>query len=244
MWMLLPALSLAVAQIAGDNAGVVPDAAAQAGTGIYIAVVLAYMVLGAGLTGVSAWIGVRTGTELAVVVRRLFGSGGKRCFAIITLGVSVPASALTGGYFAGWLVHTQTGLPQAAAAALCLAFFTLMAAGLLAGTVGDRQLLLPALSAGSNCPAGGGRRPRCAAPPAGAAGRLAARAGAVRLQCRRDAPGVGGGNGRLPYQTGRAGGGAGGCGQGGGRGVNPRSWPTSVYCRRHVRPDGAGGGGR
>lgn len=127
--MLLPALSLAVVQIAGDNAGVVPDAAAQAGTGIYIVVFLAYMVLGAGLTGVSAWIGVRTGTELAVVVRRLFGAGGKRVFAVITLGVSVPASALTGGYFAGWLVHTQTGLPQAAAAALCLAFFTLLAIG-------------------------------------------------------------------------------------------------------------------
>ncbi len=129
MWMLLPALSLAVVQIAGDNAGVVPDAAVQAGTGIYIVIVLAYLALGAGLTGLSAWIGVKTGAELAVVVRRLFGGGGKKIFAFITLGVSVPASALTGGYFAGWLVHTQTGLPQTAASALCLIFFTLLAAG-------------------------------------------------------------------------------------------------------------------
>lgn len=127
--MLLPALSLAIVQIAGDNAGVVPNAAAQTGSGIYLVVVLAYIVLGAGLTGLAAWIGVRTGAELAVVVRRLFGPGGKRIFAVITLGVSVPASALTGGYFAGWLVHSLTGLPQPLAAALCLAFFTLLAAG-------------------------------------------------------------------------------------------------------------------
>ncbi len=149
MWMLLPALSLAVVQIAGDNAGVVPDAAARAGTGIYLVVVLAYLVLGSGLTGLAAWIGVRTGTELAIVVGRLFGTGGKKVFAVITLGVSVPASALTGGYFAGWLVHSQTGLPHMAAAALCLAFFTLLAAGfwqeLLVAANYCSLLLMPAI---------------------------------------------------------------------------------------------------
>lgn len=127
--MLLPALSLAVVHIAGDNAGVVPDAAAQNGAAVYFVIVLAYIVLGAGLTGVSAWIGVRSGMELTVVVRRLFGVGGKRIFGLVTLGISIPASALTGGYFAGWLVHSQTGLPHMPAAAVCLAVFTLLAGG-------------------------------------------------------------------------------------------------------------------
>ncbi len=129
MWMLLPALSLAVVHIAGDNAGVVPDAAARGGAGVYLVIVLAYTVLGAGLTGVSAWVGVRTGAELTVVVRRLFGVRGKMIFGLVTLGISIPASALTGGYFAGWLVHSQTGVPHMAAAALCLAAFTLLAGG-------------------------------------------------------------------------------------------------------------------
>ncbi len=132
MWILLPALSLAIVHIAGDNAGVVPDAASRAGAGIFVTIILAYSVFGAGLTGLAAWIGVRTGAELAVVVRRLFGTRGKRLFAVITLGISVPASALTGGYFAALLVRDLTGLPQAAAAPLCLALFTLMAAGYLA----------------------------------------------------------------------------------------------------------------
>lgn len=132
MWILLPALSLAIVHIAGDNAGVVPDAASRAGAWIFVTIILAYSVFGAGLTGLAAWIGVRTGVELAVVVRRLFGTRVKRLFAVITLGISVPASALTGGYFAALLVSDLTGLPQAAAAPLCLALFTLMAAGYLA----------------------------------------------------------------------------------------------------------------
>ena len=132
MWILLPALSLAIVHIAGDNAGVVPDEASRAGAGIFVTIILAYSVFGAGLTGLAAWIGVRTGVELAVVVRRLFGTRVKRLFAVITLGISVPASALTGGYFAALLVRDLTGLPQAAAVPLCLALFTLMAAGYLA----------------------------------------------------------------------------------------------------------------
>lgn len=129
MWMLLPALSLALVHIAGDNAGVVPDAAALVGGDIYVVILLSYIVMGGGLTGLTAWIGVRGGAELAVVVRRLFGGGGKQVFAAVTLGVSLPASALTGCYYAGWLVHTLTGLPTVAAEVLCLAFFTLLAAG-------------------------------------------------------------------------------------------------------------------
>lgn len=131
MWMLLPALSLAIVHIAGDNAGVVPEAASKAGAGIFVTIILSYFVFGAGLTGLAAWIGVRTGAELAVVVRRLFGARVKRLFAAITLGISIPASALTAGYFAALLVSDLTGLPQVAAAPLCLALFALMAAGYL-----------------------------------------------------------------------------------------------------------------
>lgn len=132
MWIILPALSLAIVHIAGDNAGVVPDAASKAGAGIFATIILAYSVFGAGLTGLAAWIGVRTGAELAVVVRRLFGVRVKRLFAVITLGISVPASALTGGYFAALLVCDLSGLSLAVAAPLCLALFTILAAGYLA----------------------------------------------------------------------------------------------------------------
>ncbi len=131
MWIILPALSLAIVHIAGDNAGVVPDAASRTGTGIFITIILAYFVFGAGLTGLAAWIGVRTGNELAVVVRRLFGTRVKRLFAVITMGISVPASALTGGYFAALLVCDLSGLPLEVAAPLCLVLFTVIAAGFM-----------------------------------------------------------------------------------------------------------------
>lgn len=129
MGTLLPAISLAIVHIAGDNAGVVPDAAALSGTDIYIVIIVAYMVLGLGITGLCAWIGAGSGCELGVLVRRKYGCPGQKLLAVAILVVSVPASALTGGYFCGWLVHGLTGLPPSLAVVLCLAVFSLLAAG-------------------------------------------------------------------------------------------------------------------
>ncbi|MDR3592944.1 MAG: hypothetical protein P4N41_25065 [Negativicutes bacterium] len=129
MGTLLPAISLAIVHIAGDNAGVVPDAAALCGADIYIVTVIAYMVIGVLISALCAWVGACSGFELGVLVRRQYGCPGKKLLAVAILVVSIPASALTGGYFCGWLVHGLTGLPQPLAALLCLAVFTLLAAG-------------------------------------------------------------------------------------------------------------------
>ncbi|MDR3562731.1 MAG: hypothetical protein P4N59_15025 [Negativicutes bacterium] len=129
MGSFLPAISLAIVHIAGDNAGVVPDAAAASGADVYLVTVLAYMVLGTIITAVCAWIGACSGFELGVLTRRIFGCSGKKMLAVAILVISIPASALTGGYFSGWLVHNLTGLPYAVAAFGCLALFSLLAAG-------------------------------------------------------------------------------------------------------------------
>jgi hypothetical protein len=129
MRILLPAISLALVHIAGDNVGVVADSAVTAGPGIFLEIFLAYMVLGAGLTGLSAWIGARSGLEMGVLIRRKLGCCGKKLLAMVILAVSIPASALTGGYFAGWLINILTGTPHALAALICIGLFSLVAAG-------------------------------------------------------------------------------------------------------------------
>lgn len=129
MWMLVPTLALALVQIAGDNIAVVPDMAVKIGGDIYLTILVAYLIIGSVATGIAAWIGVQTGQELMTVVRKMFGCKGKRALALIILAISVPASAITGGYFAGWVLHMLTGLPQPVATPLCLALFTLLAAG-------------------------------------------------------------------------------------------------------------------
>lgn len=129
MGVLLSALSLAFIHIAGDNIAVVPAMASSIGPAIYAAVFLAYIVFGAGIAGLSAWIGGKSGHELPAVVKRLFGLRGKTLLAVAVLAVSLPASAVTGGYFAGQLLQQLTGIPYAAAVPLCLLICCLLAAG-------------------------------------------------------------------------------------------------------------------
>ncbi|HWR09416.1 hypothetical protein [Sporomusa sp.] len=129
MGVILPALSLAIVHIAGDNVAVVPAMAALLGNGIYATVFLAYMIFGSIVAGMSAWIGVKSGRELTTVVKRLFGLRGKRVLALAVLAVSLPASALTGGYFAGHLLEGLTGLPYIAAVPLCIVSCSLLAVG-------------------------------------------------------------------------------------------------------------------
>lgn len=129
MWVILPAVSLAIVHIAGDNLAVVPDMAAVLGPQIYITTFVAYLIFGVLITGISAWIGVKTGQELIVVVRRIFGCRGKKLMALAILAISIPASALTGGYFSGWIINTYIGIPHLYASILCIALFSILATG-------------------------------------------------------------------------------------------------------------------
>lgn len=129
MGVILPALSLAIVHIAGDNVAVVPAMASLLGNGIYATVFLAYMVFGSAVAGLSAWIGVKSGRELTAVVKRLFGMRGKMLLAFAVLAVSLPASALTGGYFAGQLLQHLTGIPYSLAVPICMVTCSILAAG-------------------------------------------------------------------------------------------------------------------
>jgi len=108
---------------------VVPDMAAALGTDIYIITVLAYLIFGSLISGTMAWIGVNTGQELIVVVSRLFGCRGKKIAALTILSVCLPASILTGGFYAGWVINLSTGLSLNIAAPICILFFSVLAAG-------------------------------------------------------------------------------------------------------------------
>ncbi|MPM46810.1 hypothetical protein SDC9_93517 [bioreactor metagenome] len=129
MWILLPALCVAVAHIAGDNVAVVPDMASLVGPDIYITTIFAYMVFGSLIAGLSAWIGVKSGYELLVVIKRLFGCRGKKILAIAILAVCIPASVLTGGYYCGWAIYKIIGLTPLVGMPLCLLLFSILAAG-------------------------------------------------------------------------------------------------------------------
>lgn len=129
MGVILSALSLALVHIAGDNVAVVPAMASLIGQGIYSTVFLAYMIFGSIVAGTSAWIGTKSGHELTAVVKRLFGIRGKILLALAILAVSLPASALTGGYFAGQLLEHLTGLPYVVTVSCCVMVCCLLAAG-------------------------------------------------------------------------------------------------------------------
>lgn len=129
MWIVLPAFYLAIIRIAGDNIGVVPDAAHALNSGIFATTIVAYMVLGSLLNALLAWIGVRSGQELVILAKRMIGYKGKKIVGFNILAVCIPASALTGCYFSGWIIHSLTGWPQSICGILCMILFSVMAAG-------------------------------------------------------------------------------------------------------------------
>jgi len=129
MRVVFPAFSLAVVHIAGSNAAVVPVMALLIGNGIFATVFMAYMIFGAMVAGMSAWIGLKTGRELTAAVKRLFGVRGRKVLASAVLAVSLPASALTGGYFSGKLLENLIGIPYMLAVPLCIAGYCLLSVG-------------------------------------------------------------------------------------------------------------------
>ena len=129
MWVILPAVSLAIVHIAGDNLAVVPTMAPILGTSIYSTAFIAYIILGAFITGISAWVGVKTGQELIVVVRKVFGCVGKKAMALTIMTVCIPASALTGGYFSGWVLSSLVDISYFTASIISLVTVSVLAAG-------------------------------------------------------------------------------------------------------------------
>lgn len=127
MWMLLPVLCLAIVHLSGNNVAVIPDMAGSLGNDIYISTIVAYLILGVIIAAITAWIGVSTNQDLVVVARSIYGTRGKTVLALTLLSISIPASALTGGYYAGEIIHTLLGIPQGVAALVCLTLFSLLA---------------------------------------------------------------------------------------------------------------------
>lgn len=130
MWMILPICCLTILHIAGDNVAVIPDMAGILGNkNIYISTLCAYVVFGLLFATILAWIGVKSGQELVVVMKELYGIQGKRILAFIILSISIPASALTGGYYAGQILQTFIGTTNDFTILICLVLFSLLAAG-------------------------------------------------------------------------------------------------------------------
>jgi len=129
MWMLLPIFCLAIVHISGNNVAVIPDMAGLLAIDSYISTIIAYIIVGIIIAAMTAWIGVRTGQNLVVVARSIYGTRGKKILALTLLSISIPASAVTGGYYAGQIVHILLGIPHYVAALACLALFSLLAAG-------------------------------------------------------------------------------------------------------------------
>lgn len=129
MWIFLPAFYLAVAHIAGDNVALVPDLAAFLPREVFIATVVVYILLGTGMTGMAGWIGVQGRQELTVLAGSMSRSWGKKLLAVTVLSVCLPASALTGGYYTGYILERLFSIPHFWTAPFCLLLFSLLAAG-------------------------------------------------------------------------------------------------------------------
>lgn len=130
MWMILPICCLAILHIAGDNVAVIPDLAGILGNKeIYVSTLCAYIIFGILFATMLTWIGVKSGQELVVVIKELYGLQGKRILAVVILSICIPASALTGGYYAGQTLHMLIDIPQIVATLICLVIFSLLATG-------------------------------------------------------------------------------------------------------------------
>ena len=129
MWMLLPVFCLAVLHLSGNNVAVIPDMVGVLSSDSYITTILTYVVLGSVIAAIIAWIGVRSGQDLVVVTKTLYGARGKKILAVSLLSISIPASALTGGYYASEILYMFTGVPYWGTALVCLTLFSLLAVG-------------------------------------------------------------------------------------------------------------------
>lgn len=129
MYFLLQTLSLAFINMAGDNIGLVPDAGTWVSSKMYGITLAAYFILGPILGGIAAWLGAKSGADIISLTNKLYGKCGRRILAYIVLGVCIPASSITGGYYAGHILAQITGLPIAVAALISIILFSVTAIG-------------------------------------------------------------------------------------------------------------------
>lgn len=127
MWMLLPVFSLAIVHLSGNNVALIPDLAGVLGKDSYLMTIVAYLILGGFVATITAWIGVKSGLDLVSITKKSYGPRGKKILAICLLSISIPASALTGGYYASGILQLIFGIPYWVATFLCLVFFGLLA---------------------------------------------------------------------------------------------------------------------
>lgn len=127
MWMLLPVVCLAIVRISGINVGLIPDMAGVLGNDSYMTSIIIYITLGGIATTIIAWIGVKSGLDLVGITKNIYGPFGKKVLAISLLSISIPASALTGGYYAGGIVELLLGVPYWISSLICLLLFSLFA---------------------------------------------------------------------------------------------------------------------
>lgn len=127
MWMLLPVFCLAIVHISGINVALIPDMSGVLGNDRYITNIIIYIIVGGSIAAIAAWIGVTSGLDLVGTTKKIYGPQGKKILAISLLATSIPASALTGGYYAGSIAQLLLGIPYWVSALVCLLLFSLFA---------------------------------------------------------------------------------------------------------------------
>lgn len=129
MWMIVPIFSLAMIHISGNNVALIPDLVGSLDGGQAMVSIVIAMIAGVIIAAVVAWIGVTTRQDLVAATKKRCGVFGKKIVALILLAVSIPASSLTGCYYAGGILKLLVGLPYWLAALVCLALFSFLAFG-------------------------------------------------------------------------------------------------------------------
>lgn len=129
MWMLLPVCCLVLVNLSGNHVGMIPDMASELGKDNYIMTLYVYILVGGILATLTAWIGVASGLDLTAVTQVLYGAVGKQLLAVSLLAISIPASAVTGGYYAGSVLQLCMGIPYGIAVLVSLVIFSILSIG-------------------------------------------------------------------------------------------------------------------
>lgn len=127
MWMIIPIFSMVIIHMSGNNVAVIPDIVGLLDKDQSMTSILVSVIVGVLIAAVIAWIGVMTGQDLITATKKRCGYFGRKIVAMALLSVSIPASSLTGCYYAGGILQPLLGMPYWLAALLCLTLFSLLA---------------------------------------------------------------------------------------------------------------------
>lgn len=129
MWMIIPIVCLAIIHISGNHVAVIPDILGLLEDEEFMVSIFTSILLGVLITAVIAWIAIMTGEDLVAATKKRCGVFGKKIVAITLLAASIPASSLTGCYYAGGMLQLFVDLPYWVAALLCLILFSSLGMG-------------------------------------------------------------------------------------------------------------------